>query len=92
MARLIPSKEKENKELLMLLFLTAAESRYFLGISSRGLDEHQRGYDDMNEDDTYILDRAQSVVPVPGMIFLPLIYMVEALCMPEFLCNKFSGS
>lgn len=71
MARLIPSKEKENKELLMLLFLTAAESRYFLGISSRGLDEHQRGYDDMNEDDTYILDRAQSVVPVPGMIFCP---------------------
>lgn len=67
MSHLIVSKEKENLELLMLILLKAAEARYFLATGPNNSEEHQRGYDDMSEDDAYILDRAQSVLLVPNL-------------------------
>lgn len=66
MARLVPSKKAENKELLILILLAAAEARHFLGLGACNLEEHQRGYDDMSEEDASILDRAQSVLTEPG--------------------------
>ncbi|KAK7498450.1 hypothetical protein BaRGS_00010404, partial [Batillaria attramentaria] len=67
MARLIPSKEKENRELLMLILLKAAEAHHFLSLGQNSFEEHQRGFDDMSEEDAYILDRAQSVLLVPSL-------------------------
>ena len=51
--------------LLMKLLLVTAEVRHFMGVHG-AFDVFQRGYDDMSEEDAFILDQAQSVVPKPG--------------------------
>ena len=66
MVSLKPSKKSENGLLLMLVLLTSSEVRHHLAMGSSS-DEHQRGYNDMSEEDTFILDSAQSILSVPGV-------------------------
>lgn len=66
MVSLKPSKKSENGLLLMLVLLTSSEVRHHLAIGGAS-DEHQRGYNDMSEEDTFILDSAQSIRSVPGV-------------------------
>ena len=66
MAQLKPSKKTENSSMLMMVLLTTSEVRHHLAVSG-GFEEHLRGYDDMSEEDAFILDSAQSTLSVPGV-------------------------
>ena len=66
MVSLKPNKKSENGLLLMLVLLTSSEVRHHLAMGSNS-DEHQRGYNGMSEEDTFILDSAQSILSVPGV-------------------------
>ena len=66
MVSLKPNKKSENGLLLMLVLLTSSEVRHHLAMGSSS-DEHQRGYNGMSEEDTFILDSAQSILSVPGV-------------------------
>ncbi|XP_076460527.1 erythroid differentiation-related factor 1-like isoform X2 [Babylonia areolata] len=65
MACLKPSKEADQM-LLMLILKTTSEVRHLLATGG-GCEEQQRGYDDMSEEDAFILDSAQSVLPEPEL-------------------------
>ena len=64
----------ENWEIQMLLLKLAGQVRCELleaGMRSRvELDDHKRNFDDLGEDETFVLSRAQHVVLIPGRLWL----------------------
>ncbi|XP_071089090.1 erythroid differentiation-related factor 1-like isoform X2 [Haliotis cracherodii] len=65
MKKLVPSKEGENRELLMLILELAGDIHLLISHISRGFEEHKRDYGDMSEEDAVVLDAAQNVIPNP---------------------------
>ncbi|KAL8603667.1 hypothetical protein ACOMHN_017164 [Nucella lapillus] len=66
MTYLKPCKKEENQMLLMSILQTTSEVRHLLA-SCGSLEDQQRGFNDMSEEDTFILDSAQSVLATPEL-------------------------